>query len=419
MKNMLYNRKIQEKINKWLFKDEIIVLNGPRQVGKTSILKLIQKELKNNGIGEDQIFYLNLEKLEILDDLNKSPENILKYIKNKAAKNYFLIDEIQYLDNPSNFLKHLYDEHRSAVKLITTGSSSLELKAKLQDSLVGRKVAFMINPLTFEEFLDFKQIEDKIYYRRENIPNELQNKFKKLLDEYLLFGGMPKVVLTSDYEDKKTLLKNYVNDYINKDIRYIGKINNLLKFNQLIKALASQIGCLLNINELTNTLGISRRDTQSYLNLLEHTFVLDKIPPYNKNIRSQITKMPKIYWFDLGVRNQILNNFTDAPDRADNGNMFENFIYLELKYALGKENIFFYRTTHKAEIDFIIEKNAVVYPVEVKYKTFNKPAGGRALINFCHIKNINCQNAYLINLNLEEDKDKIKFLTFNSFLNIF
>jgi len=414
-KNILYPRKIQDKINKWLLKDEIIILNGSRQVGKTSLLKLLQDELKRRKIKKEQTFYLDLEDFEILNDLNNSPKNILNYIKTKNKKSYFLIDEIQYLDNPSNFLKYLYDEHRDKIKLIVSGSSSLELKAKLQDALVGRKVSFAIAPLCFEEFLQFKKTEILDYYNHKNIPLTIQNKFKEFLDEYLLFGGMPKVVLTEDNEAKKTLLKNYVSDYINKDIRTIGKIDNLLKFNQLIKILASQIGALLNINELSNTLGASRQEVENHLNLLEYTFVLNKKFPYYKNIRSQIIKMPKVYLFDLGIRNQILNNFTEINNRSDNGNLFENFIYLELRQNISPENIYFYRTTHKAEINFIFEKDGIVYPLEVKYKNFNKPAGSRVLNNFCNIKNISCPNSYLINLNLNQKNKKVVFLDFINF----
>ena len=413
---MLYKRKIQQKIGDWLLKDEIIILNGPRQVGKTSLLKLLQIELKQKKIEEDRIFYLNLEDIEILDELNSSPKNILNYIKAKNKKSYFLIDEIQYLDNPSNFLKYLYDEHRDKIKLIVTGSSSLELKAKLQDSLVGRKIVFKINPLCFEEFLRFKQADVLDYYYHKNIPLTIQSQFKKYLDEYLLFGGMPKVVLTSDKEDKKILLKNYVNDYISKDVRYIGKVDNLLKFNQLVKILANQIGNLLNINELSNTLNMPRKEIENYINILEYTFVLHKIVPYYKNIRSQITKMPKTYLFDLGIRNQILNNFVEPPSRSDSGGLFENFIYLELKQCISEDNIYFYRTIHKAEIDFVFEKNGVIYPIEVKYKSFNRPAGSRILSYFCKSSKINCSWGYMVNLNLDQEaENKIVFLTFTNF----
>lgn len=413
---MLYKRKIQKDINKWLLRDEIIILNGPRQVGKTSLLELSRAELKHKKIKEDMIFGLNLEDVEILNELNKSPKNILNYIKIKNKKNYFLIDEIQYLDNPSNFLKYLYDEHRDTIKLIATGSSSLELKAKLQDSLAGRKIVFNISPLCFEEFLRFKQAKILDYYNHKDIPAAIQTQFKRYLDEYLLFGGMPKVVLTPNKEDKKALLKNYVNDYINKDVRSIGKIENLLKFNQLAKILSNQIGNLLNVNELTNTLNLPRKEIENYINILEYTFVLHKITPYYKNIRSQIVKMPKIYLFDLGLRNQILNNFVDLSGRTDAGNLFENFIYLELRQNIDKKDIYFYRTIHKAEIDFVFEKNGIVYPIEVKYKSFNKPIDSRVLKSFCKSNKINCKNSYLVNLNLnQEAPGKMVFLSFVNF----
>lgn len=411
---MLYPRKIQHKIDNWLLREEIIMLNGMRQVGKTSILKLLREDLKNKGITETQIFYLNLEDLETLNTLNQSPKNILNYIKKTDKKNFFLIDEIQYLDNPSNFLKYVYDEYREKIKLIITGSSSLELKAKLQDSLAGRKIVFEINPLTFEEFLQFKQTDVLKYYDKKQVPVEIRSFFKKYLDEYLLFGGMPKIVLTDDYDGKKILLSNYVSDYINKDVRYIGRIDNLLKFNQLVKVLANQIGSLLNIHELANTLNLKRREVEFFLFLLENTFVVSKIIPYYKNIRSQITKMPKIYFSDIGLRNQILNNFVALSNRADNGALFENFVYLELKTILGKENIYFYRTIHKTEIDFIFEKEGVVYPIEAKYQELARPAHSRVLSNFCNLKGINCLGAYLINLNLNLSDDKINFVTFTN-----
>ena len=126
--------------------------------------------------------------------------------------------------------------------------------------------------------------------------------------------------------------------------------------------------------------------------------------------------MPKIYLFDLGLRNQILNNFVDLSGRTDAGNLFENFIYLELKQNISKQDIYFYRTIHKAEIDFVFEKNGNVYPIEVKYKNFNKPIDSRILKNFCQTGKISCQNGYLVNLNLNQKiSDKIVFLTFINF----
>lgn len=390
---MLYSRKILKNINKWLFEKEIIILNGPRQIGKTSLLKLIRKQLLKQAVSEKNTFYLNLEEIDILDDLNKNPENLLKYITDSDNKNYFFIDEIQYLDNPSNFLKHLYDKYSAKIKIITTGSSSLELKAQLQDSLVGRKVSFLIKTLDFEEFLQFKKSDCVKYLSQKDIPSDIQRKFDEELDEYLIFGSMPAVVLQGDYELKQTMLREYVGTYINKDIRSIGKIENISQFNTVVKILASQIGNLLNITELANTTDIARRKVEKYVELLEYTFVLHRIKSFHNNIRKQITRMPKIYFFDVGIRNAILNNFLAMENRQDRGELFENFVFLELKNNLNG-NIFFYRTILKSEIDFVVEKMKVVQAIEVKYKKLQKPIDSRVLRG----------------LNISKDKEKKMFV---------
>jgi len=232
------------------------------------------------------------------------------------------------LDNPSNFLKHLFDKYADKIKIIVTGSSSLELKAKFQDSLAGRKVSFLINPLNFEEFLIFKNFSYLDYLKKEDLPDDIRNNFDKALSEYLIYGGMPAVVLQNNQKLKQKMLKEYVSAYVNKDIRAIGKVENIANFNSLVKILATQIGSLLNISELGDTVGIPRRAVKKYLDLLEFTFVLDKILPFKKNIRTQITKMPKIYFFDLGIRNAILGNFLEMESRSDAGHLFENFVFL-------------------------------------------------------------------------------------------
>ena len=147
---MIKSRKITDIIGKWIDEKEIIILTGVRQVGKTSLLQLIEEKIKMKNVSGKNIFYLSLEDINILNALNESPENIFQYVLDKNKKNYILIDEIQYLDNPSNFLKLLQDKYSGKIKLIVTGSSSLELKANFQDSLAGRKVTFEINTLDFE-----------------------------------------------------------------------------------------------------------------------------------------------------------------------------------------------------------------------------------------------------------------------------
>ena len=403
---MLYPRKITKEIKKWLFEKEIIILNGPRQVGKTSLLKILRNELLKSGISEKTIFYLNLEEIKILETLNKDPENLLKYITDQKEINYFFLDEIQYLDNPSNFLKHLYDKYAGKIKIITTGSSSLELKAKFQDSLTGRKVSFFVNPLTFEEFLIFKKFPFLNYLEKKDLPSDIKNNFDNTLSEYLIYGGMPAVVLQKNNDLKQKMLEEYASTYINKDVRAIGKIKNIANFNSLIKILASQIGNLLNINELSNTVNISRRDIEKYLDLLELTFVLNKILPFKKNIRSQVIKMPKAYFFDLGIRNAILGNFLKLESRRDAGCLFENFVFLELRNQ-AKNRIFFYRTISKTKIDFIVEREAKIILIESKYKKLTKPIDSRILKNF--MKQNNVKKSMVINLGFNYKDDLIQY----------
>ncbi len=413
---MFFPRKIQKNIDRWLPEKEIIILNGSRQVGKTSLLKLIKSRLLEQGISNNNIFYLNLEEINVLDDLNKNPENLLKYVTKSDRKNYFLIDEIQYLDRPSNFLKHLYDKYSDKLKIIATGSSSLELKAQLQDSLAGRKVSFLVSPLCFEEFLQFKQIEYINYLYKKEIPDEIKSKFNNDLNEYLIYGGMPAVVLQPDFELKQKMLYEYVDTYINKDIRYIGKIDNISQFNTIIKLLASQIGNLLNISELSNTADISRRIVEKYIELLEYTFVLNKINSFQNNIRKQVTKMPKIYFFDLGLRNAILNNFLEIDNRQDDGMLFENFVFLELKSDV-KNKIFFYRTISKSEIDFIIDKPKTLKLIEVKCKNLKKQIDSRILRGF-EIKNNKKKEMFVLSLNQLDKIDNVNYIDYRNITNV-
>lgn len=407
---MLYQRKIVSEISQWIFKKEIIILNGPRQVGKTSLLQILKNELIKKGVSDKNIFYFNLEATKILNPLNEDPENILKYITAPDKTNFFFLDEIQYLDNPSNFLKLLYDKYAGRIKIIATGSSSLEIKAKLQDSLAGRKAVFWIKPLDFSEFLLFKKFTFRDYLDKKDLPPEIKSSFDDALREYLVFGGMPAVVLEPDKKLKQKMLEGYVDDYVNKDIRAIGRIDNIARFNSAVKILASQIGNLLNVSELANTAGVARREAEKYLDLLEFTFVLDRVPPFRKNIRAQVVKMPKIYFFDLGVRNAVLGNFLDLSARSDGGYLFENFVFLEIK----KQNIgriFFYRTASKAEIDFIIEKSGKIILLEAKYKKLNKTSRQLLMENFI-AKSNNIAKAVLVNIDLNARSNFIEYVDY-------
>jgi len=369
----LNQRKIINKIKLFLDKKTIIVLHGSRQVGKTSIMHLIKdyliQEKKNKT---DNIFYFDLEDFVFLDLCNSGVEKTVQYLKERGAqaddKIYLFIDEIQYLDNPSNFLKLFHDHWGDKIKLIVSGSSSFDIKNKFKDSLVGRTMDFEIFTLDFEEFLLFKNKKINVNSSSEIIITELRN----LYEEYILYGGYPAIVLENNIEIKSHLLKQIINTYVKKDIRDLANIREINKFNQLIKVLASQSGNLLNVSELSVTLKLTQKTVEEYLFILENTYIIRRVYPFYKNVRSELTKMPKIYFEDNGLMNLLANK--KFLERVD-GQLFENSVYCEFRKSLGVEDINFWRTNVGQEVDFIITKEGIT-PVEVRLKFFNKKLSG-------------------------------------------
>ncbi|PJA86141.1 MAG: hypothetical protein CO142_01780 [Candidatus Moranbacteria bacterium CG_4_9_14_3_um_filter_44_28] len=374
---MLYKREIISEIEKYLFTDDIVVLHGARQVGKTHILYFLDELLKKQ---KKQTAYIDLEDsryVSILDAGIKSFTNLLeeeglfdreKSVK-KKEKIFVFIDEIQYLKNPSSFLKLISDHHKD-IKLIVSGSSSFEIKDKFSDSLVGRTVNFEIFNLSFSEFLLFKNYHfqrGKVYTKKKT------NELKDLFREYALFGGYPKIVLTPQTEKKEKYLQQIIDTYIRKDIRDLADIKDIDKFNNLLGVLASQSGNMLNVTELSNTCKIAKSTVERYLFIIENTYIIKLVHPYSKNIRSELFKVPKIYFYDTGLMQMLwLKNL----QKEIIGNVFETSIFSELVKIYDKDAVLYWRTKDKKEIDFIVRKNNSYIPIEAKlnFNQFNPVA---------------------------------------------
>ena len=363
-------RAVTIKAKKYLETPEILIFVGPRQAGKTTILHQLEKEIKDKPY-----FFLNLEDKEIANFLNLSPKNIFQVLPLDLKKKTFIfIDEIQYLKDPTNFLKYLYDQYQEKLKLIVSGSSAFYIDRRFKDSLVGRKKIFYVYPASLKEFFAFKGFEfDKPYSKLTLVEKD---QYKKLFFEYLVYGGYPRVIL-SPFEEKKEVLRDLVYSYIKKDV-YEGGVRQEDVFYRLLKILASQIGNLVNQFELSLTLGVSKTAIENYLYLMQKSFHLCLIRPFFKNIRKELTKMPKIYFYDLGLRNFLVNNFQPFLMRDDQGVLLENYffhLFLEEKYP---DEIKFWRTTEGQEVDFIMDNTA--YEVKVnkkilkpsKYQLFQK-----------------------------------------------
>lgn len=343
-------RDITLKAQKDLQKDDILLFVGARQAGKTTILKQLQ-----DMIGEFSIasHFLNLEDIEYRDLLDQSPKNLLKIFPlDLQGKTFVFVDEVQYLRNPTNFLKYLYDEYKGRIKIVASGSSAFYLDRKFTDSLAGRKKIFYVLTLSFQEFLRFKGEDELAQKNLAQLALSEQEKIFLAYQEYLLYGGYPRVVL-APLEEKKALLQELAYSYIKKDI-YEANIRQEEIFYKLVKLLALQVGSLVNTSELASTLGVSKSSIDNYLYVLQKSFHVRLVKPFYRNVRKELTKMPKVYFLDSGLRNFFADNFTNLLQREDRGTLLENAVFRQLIGKHEFDEIRFWRTTQDYEVDFVV-----------------------------------------------------------------
>lgn len=368
----MINREILEKIKPWLGKEKVLILKGARQVGKTFLLKEIKKDLESSGNQVAYLFADDLANQEIL----KNAANLELYLKqyfdfpNKFV--YLMIDEFQVIENAGLLLKNIFDQHKGKLQLIFSGSSALEIN-KNSEYLTGRAINFDVNRINFKEYFDYRE---KIKTNRIKLDNlselkiffeTFRAKLEVSLGEYLSYGAYPEVLTTQNVLEKEIVLKSILKTYIDKDIISQLKIENITGFNNLIKLLVGQIGQLVNSSELSNTANISINTLKKYLEILSGTYIIDLVTPYFKNIRTEISKMPKVYVLDNGIRNYLLRSFSFNLDGQ--GEVMENFVYNTFLVQYQKEYLHFYRTIGASEIDFVIEdKNNQLTICEVKYR---------------------------------------------------
>lgn len=352
------SRKIYQDLLAHTHKRAFTILIGARQTGKSTLLKQIAEKLTSLG---ESVVMLNLERKNILIEINQNPETVLQYVpQNSSQKTFLLIDEIQYLDDPTNFLKLIYDEYADRIKIIATGSSAFYIDRKFKDSLAGRKKIFELKTLDFEEFLHFKNQENLLkelllLRKNQNQKSVLEAQLWVSLEEYITFGGYPAVVLENKTDDKIELLQEIRDSFLKSDILEAG-ITDETKFYNLLILLAGQTGSLLNINELANTLRLTHQATEQYLYVLQKCFHISLVKPFYQNLRKELVKMPKVYFNDLGLRNVLINYFAPIQQRADKGALLENYVFKRLNEQYSYEQIKFWRTADGNEVDFIIEE---------------------------------------------------------------
>ena len=362
----IIKRDIAEKIVKYIDTDNIIVLHGSRQVGKTYILYYLQEILKSQS---KQTLFFDLEDSRFVDILDAGVDSFLSYLKNEGfdldkikqekAILYVFIDEVQYLNNPSPLLKLLIDHHKY-IQLIVSGSSSFNIKSKFSDSLVGRTVNFEVFNLSFGEFLRFK----KANYNLSGALDEFHlGKVIGLYQEYIFFGGYPKIVLEDSIEKKEKYLQQIIDTYIKKDVRDLANVKDIKKLNNLLKVLASASGQLLNISRLANACSIAKQTIEHYLFILENTYVVKLITPFSSSAKVEVTKAPKVFFYDTGLLQML---WLGSLQKNIIGNIFETSVFAELVKKYGQDNINYWRNRNQNEIDFILRYEGKMLPIEVK-----------------------------------------------------
>lgn len=404
---MSIERNLYASLKTHLNKKEITLLIGPRQAGKTTLLKSLVEELKATG---KETLFLNLD-IDADAQYFTSQSRLLSRIQaitNPGNEEAFVfIDEVQRIENAGLFLKGLYDRDLP-FKLIATGSGSLELKEKIAESLVGRKKNFYLLTVSIEEFLQYRLnqlIERIVKTLRTDALKEDQ-----LLLEYLTFGGYPRVVTAPTISEKQEILAEIFQGYIERDIQQLLNLEKDRSFITLLQLMANRIGQIINYSDLSRMVGISIPTLKNYLWYAEKTFILEAVTPFFRNKKKEVVKAPQYYFIDNGLRNFLLN-IQDLMVHVDQvGFLFQQLIYwiLSKKTADSVTSIHYWRTQNRAEVDFVMLSGLQVLPVEVKSFGMKEAKIGRSLHSF--IDDYSPKEAWFINRNLEK-KIKVKDTT--------
>ncbi|MGQ9719549.1 MAG: ATP-binding protein [Nitrososphaerales archaeon] len=388
----IFQRDIEASLLKWMERKEAYAIKGPRQSGKTTLLRILEGILKKEGVNT---VFLNFEDSDVLEAFETNPKEYVRSFIVEEGKHCFLMDEYHYVKEPGKKLKLMYDTFEN-VKFIVTGSSSLELGGAMARFLVGRVFFFELLPFSLHEFLlskdtrlarvyEEKNKKIKEFLLSGNTKIEKDAFLKELapfLDQYVVFGGYPAVVKAEDLETKRMILKNIYDTYISKDVVEFLKVTDAFRYRRVVRALAVLIGRLINYNEICSTCNIYYKELKRIISVLSETYIVSLIQPFYRNPLTELRKAPKVYFFDLGLRNHIVTDFNSLDKRTDRGELIENFVFLSLKNNFQEATVNYWRSIAKAEVDFVLRVKDEIIPVEVKYQSLRVPKVSRSLRSF-------------------------------------
>jgi len=398
------SRQIIQEILPWMERDEIIVITGARQTGKSVLLFQLMYDYLLPKTAN--IHYFNLD-IPRQSKLLETSDHLINLAKISKGKMYIFIDEVQRLREPGIFLKGIYDLHLP-LKIFVSGSSALEIKSRVHEALTGRKALFHLSPFNLNE-LSEALFPNKSFAQ---VAHD-EGCFKMVLEHLLTFGGYPAVALAKGEALKVKLLNEIYTSYLEKDVKNFLKVENQMAFRNLVKILSSQIGNLVNKDEISRSLGIHKNTLDNYLFYLEQTFLMDFVRPFYRNPRKELLKSPKVYFCDLGIRNFAIGSFGEFEYRPDKGAILENSVYLSLKERSGPAmSVHFWRTKAGAEVDFVVLKGLEPIPFEVKATKMKEARISKSLRSF--IQTYQPHKAYCVTLSYRGsqrvEKTEVSFL---------
>lgn len=352
----MYSRTLENIITKKLGTNKVIIVTGPRQIGKTTLINTILKDKKHLLLNADD---------PIVRQTLTSPNT--EEIKNIIGKHKIIfIDEAQRISGIGLTLKIITDQFQNT-QLLVTGSSSFDLANNINEPLTGRKWEYELFPITWEEF--------------ENHHNYL--KAQQNLENRLLYGFYPEIL--NHPGEEREYLQQLVDSYLYRDILAYSDIRKPEILEKLIQALALQIGSEVNYNELAQMAGIDKSTVQKYITILEQGYVIFRLKSFSKNIRNEIKQNRKIYFYDTGIRNMVINNFSPLDLRQDKGMLWENFLISERKkqniYKKTFAKMYFWRTRQQQEVDLVEEKNGQIFGYEFKWKNSKNKKLPKTFVN--------------------------------------
>ena len=366
-------RTLEGEIQKFLDTPEVLAIFGARQVGKTTLMRHVFEALPEPKLFLD---FEDPELVALFDEDVKAFERL--YVE---GKRYVFIDEFQYSREGGKHLKFLYDH--SSTKFIISGSSSLDLAVNAASALVGRVFILELFPLSFQEILSYQSprlyglLRDHVR-RGDDLPDTLHRQLLEEVQTFTIWGGYPRLATARDREEKEQVLRGIFATYLLKDIKGFFRLATETGLQKLVKALALQVGNLIQYGELSQISGLSFSSLKDHLSILEETYIVSLARPFFSNRRLEIVKNPKVYFHDLGIRNYLCRDFREWDTRTDRGALVENFVASEL--IKRGEKLLFWRTKSGGEVDFVIQKGKDAIPIEVKSGVVKGP--GKSLISF-------------------------------------